>query len=95
MSDCLKELSKGFKASSCNSKISLCSEMKPPTISARAMRSLGKEFCNIPITKLSDENIKKKQRKAPGLGVKKVAKSSQPKSKDVDDKPVKKKTKKN
>jgi hypothetical protein len=31
------------------------------------MRSLGKEFCNIPITKLSDENLKKKQKKALGL----------------------------
>jgi hypothetical protein len=59
------------------------------------MRSLGKEFCNIPVTKLSDENLKKKQKKAPGPGVKKVAKSGQPKSKDEDDNPVKKKSKKN
>jgi hypothetical protein len=94
-SDRLKELNKGFKASSCNSKICLSCETKPPTLSARAMRSLGKKFCNIPVTKLSEENLKMKQKKAPGPGVKKVAKSSQPKSKDEDLKLVKKKSKKN
>jgi hypothetical protein len=94
-SDRLKELNKGFKAASCNSKICLCSETKPPTLSARAMRSLGKDFCNIPVSKLSDENLKKKQKKALGPGAKKVDKPSQSKSKDEDDKPVKKKSKKN
>jgi hypothetical protein len=94
-SERLKELIKGYKAASCNSKICLCCETRPPTLSARAMRSLGKDFYNIPTSKLSDENLKKKQKTAPEPRAKKVAKPSHFKSKNVEDKKVKKKPKKN
>jgi hypothetical protein len=94
-SERLKELNKGYKATSCNNEICLCCETRPPTLSARAMRSLGKDFCNIPTSKLSDENLKKKQMTAPGSGTKKVVKPSHFKSKNDEDKKVKKKPKKN
>jgi hypothetical protein len=55
-----KELNKGIKVNSYNNKICLYCDPPPPTLSARAMMSLGKDFCNVPVIKLSDENLKKK-----------------------------------
>jgi hypothetical protein len=55
-----KELNKGIKVNSYNNKICLYCETPPHTLSARAMMSLGKDFCNVLVIKLSDENLKKK-----------------------------------
>jgi hypothetical protein len=70
-------------------------ETKPSTLSSKAIRSLDKDFCKIPINKLSDENLKKKRKKAPGPGVKQVSRSKHSKKNDYDKKPSKKKAKKN
>jgi hypothetical protein len=90
-----KVLHNGFKASSCNNKICLCCETKPPTLSSKAIRSLGKDFWKILTNKLTDDNLKKKQKKAPGPSIKQGGKINKSKKSDDDAKPSKKKSKNN
>jgi hypothetical protein len=54
----LKGKSAGFKTDACNpSKDCICCSSVPPTLSAKVIRSLGKDFCNIPLHQISEEAV--------------------------------------
>jgi hypothetical protein len=56
----LKGKSAGFKTDACNpSKDCICCSSVPPTLSAKVIRSLGKDFCNIPLHQISEEALQK------------------------------------
>jgi hypothetical protein len=59
-SERLKMINKGFKNSSCPGKNCFCSNIAPPTLSQKVIRSLGKDLCKIPPKNLSDEALKMK-----------------------------------
>jgi hypothetical protein len=90
----LKTLNQGFKSSTCPPRTCLCCDVEPPILSSRAIRARGKDFCKIPASKLSDDVLKMKQKKALVPSVKKGVKDSKAKKEDAG-KPSKKKYKKN
>jgi hypothetical protein len=49
-----------FKAKSCQGKACFCCDVEPPTLSSKVIKSLGKEFCKIPDSQISEESLKKK-----------------------------------
>jgi hypothetical protein len=63
----LKSMSQGFKSFTYPPKNCLCCDVEPPTLSSHTIRSLGKDFCKIPADKLTDDLLKRKQKKTSGL----------------------------
>jgi hypothetical protein len=90
----LKTLNQGFKSSTCPPRTCLCCDVESPILSSRDIRARGKDFCKIPASKLSDDVLKTKQKKALVPSVKKGVKDSKAKKEDAG-KPSKKKYKKN
>jgi hypothetical protein len=70
-------------------------DTEPPTLSSKITMSLGKEFCQISYDKLSNDMLKRKQKKALGSSVKQGGKAPKTKANEDDGKPTKKKSKKN
>jgi hypothetical protein len=51
----------GYKGNSYPSKVYMCCDVDPPTLSSKVIRKLGQEFCKISPTVMSDTALKKKQ----------------------------------
>jgi hypothetical protein len=67
-SDRLKGKTKGYKGNSCPSKVCLCCDNDPPTLSPKVSRKLGHEFCKISPEVMSDAVLKKKQKDSKVIG---------------------------
>jgi hypothetical protein len=90
----LRGKSDGFKSDISNpSKDCICCSIVPPVLSSKVIRSLGNDFCNIPLHRISDEALQKK-----GISKKEAAvgQASRPvkKSSSQDDDKKTKKTRK-
>jgi hypothetical protein len=59
-SERIKTINQRFKPMSCLSKNCFCYSTEAPTLTAKVIRILGADFCKIPISKLSDDRLKKK-----------------------------------
>jgi hypothetical protein len=94
-SDRLKSANHGFKASTCQDKPCFCCDVKPPTLTSKVIKDLGKEFCRVPDKLIIDEALKKKPctKKSAGPRAKVVNKVNKS-SKDANDEAPKKKNKK-
>jgi hypothetical protein len=55
-----KGKSKGFKQVACQSKTCFRYSIEPPTLSDKVIRSLGKDFCKMPHSVVSDVFLRKK-----------------------------------
>jgi hypothetical protein len=59
-SERFKAQQQGFKAKSCQGKAWFCCDVEPPSLSSKVIKSLGKEFCKIPGSQISEATLKKK-----------------------------------
>jgi hypothetical protein len=79
----LRDARAGFRQGSCQKKNCLMCQHKfegPPSLSAKAIRSLGERFCNLPEVDLSDKALKKKKNPSGCVG------PNKPGKKDKEDK---------
>jgi len=97
-SERVKKIQKGFKGKSCLEKNCFNCSADPPTLTPKAIRSLGASFCNIKADVLSDDALLAKNSPTKVIGPSKVAvkkkvkETKQTTVKDVD-KPIRKQKK--
>jgi hypothetical protein len=87
----LEGKTKGFTTDACNPiKDCLCCAVEPPILPGMAIRILGKDFCKIPVGKMSDDVLQKKPLVKKSAGVVQIGRANKKGNKQNEDKSTKK-----